>query len=326
MRALPPLLRAAQPARVRAQPGGHELPLPGRQDRGAAHPDPGHHQREPQVRLGRGGGVWGQAGGAVCLLLGLRGGPELNLGPRSLTSGAVLGGRVGGANLPSAGSGFQPLHTCSQLILLFMFLIFPFKGFSLLQVTLKVENVLKFFPLVSFFYMTESWYLKGVCGLFFFLIHWGSTELLLLLLCRFFNSGSAPLECDKDFWDLRDSVVQCELLILRQLNFYVSFEHPHKVSARESVLPEGRLHVRTSVPAVPPSLPDLSQVPGEPPRLVPDPRGRNVLGFAERLLPWDHVYPPYTPTHRHSNALPGTEHLRRRAACGGERVVAGVYI
>lgn len=45
---------------------------------------------------------------------------------------------------------------------------------------------------------------------------------------RYFNSGSAPLECDKEFWDLRDSVVQCELLILRQLNFHVSFEHPHK--------------------------------------------------------------------------------------------------
>lgn len=46
---------------------------------------------------------------------------------------------------------------------------------------------------------------------------------------RYLNSGSAPLECDKEFWDLRDSVVQCELLILRQLNFQVSFEHPHKV-------------------------------------------------------------------------------------------------
>lgn len=45
---------------------------------------------------------------------------------------------------------------------------------------------------------------------------------------RYFNSNSAPLECDKEFWDLRDSVVQCELLILRQLNFYVFFEHPHK--------------------------------------------------------------------------------------------------
>ncbi|XP_015244571.1 PREDICTED: cyclin-related protein FAM58A [Cyprinodon variegatus] len=45
---------------------------------------------------------------------------------------------------------------------------------------------------------------------------------------RYFNKGSAPLECDKEFWDLRDSVVRCELLILRQLNFHVSFEHPHK--------------------------------------------------------------------------------------------------
>ncbi|XP_075902041.1 cyclin-Q [Nelusetta ayraudi] len=45
---------------------------------------------------------------------------------------------------------------------------------------------------------------------------------------RFFNGSSAPLECDEQFWDLRDSVVQCELLILRQLNFYVSFEHPHR--------------------------------------------------------------------------------------------------
>lgn len=60
-----------------------------------------------------------------------------------------------------------------------------------------------------------------------------------LLLCRYFNSGRAPLECDKDFWELRDSVVQCELLILRQLNFYVCFEHPHKVCAGESV-PEAR--------------------------------------------------------------------------------------
>ncbi|XP_076022433.1 cyclin-Q [Genypterus blacodes] len=45
---------------------------------------------------------------------------------------------------------------------------------------------------------------------------------------RYFNSGSSPLECDKEFWELRDSVVQCELLILRQLNFQVSFQHPHK--------------------------------------------------------------------------------------------------
>lgn len=62
-----------------------------------------------------------------------------------------------------------------------------------------------------------------------------AASLCPLLLCRYFHPGSAPLECDKDFWDLRDSVVQCELLILRQLNFYVSFEHPHKVCVRVCV-------------------------------------------------------------------------------------------
>ncbi|XP_030625845.1 cyclin-Q [Chanos chanos] len=45
---------------------------------------------------------------------------------------------------------------------------------------------------------------------------------------RYFHPGSDPLELDGQFWELRDSVVQCELLILRQLNFQVSFEHPHK--------------------------------------------------------------------------------------------------
>ncbi|XP_062396631.1 cyclin-Q [Sardina pilchardus] len=45
---------------------------------------------------------------------------------------------------------------------------------------------------------------------------------------RFFHPGSEPMELDGKFWELRDSVVQCELLILRQLNFVVSFQHPHK--------------------------------------------------------------------------------------------------
>uniref|UniRef100_A0A4W5NS80 Cyclin-Q n=1 Tax=Hucho hucho TaxID=62062 RepID=A0A4W5NS80_9TELE len=47
-------------------------------------------------------------------------------------------------------------------------------------------------------------------------------------LSRYFHSSSEPLNCDGEFWDLRDSVVQCELLVLRQLNFHVSFQHPHK--------------------------------------------------------------------------------------------------
>ncbi|XP_018580858.1 cyclin-Q isoform X2 [Scleropages formosus] len=45
---------------------------------------------------------------------------------------------------------------------------------------------------------------------------------------RYLHAGSEPLELDSKFWELRDSVVQCELLILRQLNFHVSFQHPHK--------------------------------------------------------------------------------------------------
>ncbi|XP_005414183.1 PREDICTED: cyclin-related protein FAM58A isoform X1 [Chinchilla lanigera] len=45
---------------------------------------------------------------------------------------------------------------------------------------------------------------------------------------RYFNPGSEPLELDSRFWELRDSIVQCELLVLRVLRFQVSFQHPHK--------------------------------------------------------------------------------------------------
>uniref|UniRef100_A0A8C5WLT3 Cyclin-Q n=1 Tax=Leptobrachium leishanense TaxID=445787 RepID=A0A8C5WLT3_9ANUR len=45
---------------------------------------------------------------------------------------------------------------------------------------------------------------------------------------RYLNPGSEPLEVDSKFWELRDSIVQCELLMLRLLNFRVSFQHPHK--------------------------------------------------------------------------------------------------
>lgn len=45
---------------------------------------------------------------------------------------------------------------------------------------------------------------------------------------RYFNPGSEPLELDSRFWELRDSIVQCELLMLRVLRFQVSFQHPHK--------------------------------------------------------------------------------------------------
>ncbi|XP_062039336.1 cyclin-Q isoform X1 [Lepus europaeus] len=45
---------------------------------------------------------------------------------------------------------------------------------------------------------------------------------------RYFNPSSEPLELDSRFWELRDSIVQCELLMLRILRFQVSFQHPHK--------------------------------------------------------------------------------------------------
>ncbi|XP_007484752.1 cyclin-Q-like [Monodelphis domestica] len=45
---------------------------------------------------------------------------------------------------------------------------------------------------------------------------------------RYLNPKSEPLELDSWFWELRDSIVQCELLMLRVLHFRVSFQHPHK--------------------------------------------------------------------------------------------------
>ncbi|XP_077838362.1 cyclin-Q-like [Macaca mulatta] len=44
---------------------------------------------------------------------------------------------------------------------------------------------------------------------------------------RYFNPSGEPLELDSHFWELRDSIVQCELLILRSMHFQV-FQHPHK--------------------------------------------------------------------------------------------------
>ncbi|XP_015262768.1 PREDICTED: cyclin-related protein FAM58B-like [Gekko japonicus] len=45
---------------------------------------------------------------------------------------------------------------------------------------------------------------------------------------RYMHPRSEPLELDTHFWELRDSIVQCELLMLRVLCFRVSFQHPHK--------------------------------------------------------------------------------------------------
>jgi len=55
------------------------------------------------------------------------------------------------------------------------------------------------------------------------------SSLCISLQSRYFHPDSEALELDVKFWELRDSIVQCELLILRQLNFQVSFDHPHRV-------------------------------------------------------------------------------------------------
>ncbi|XP_055220134.1 cyclin-Q-like [Gorilla gorilla gorilla] len=45
---------------------------------------------------------------------------------------------------------------------------------------------------------------------------------------KYFNPSGEPLELDSRFRELRDSIVQCQLLMLRVLRFQVSFQHPHK--------------------------------------------------------------------------------------------------
>nr|XP_044619830.1 cyclin-Q isoform X1 [Equus asinus] len=54
---------------------------------------------------------------------------------------------------------------------------------------------------------------------------------------RCLHPGSEPLELDSHFWALRDSIVQCELLVLRVLRFQVSFQHPHKVFSDDLTKP-----------------------------------------------------------------------------------------
>lgn len=42
------------------------------------------------------------------------------------------------------------------------------------------------------------------------------------------NRNSAPLELNDEYWTMRDSIVQAELLITRILKFDLSTVHPHK--------------------------------------------------------------------------------------------------
>ncbi|KAE8746674.1 hypothetical protein FOCC_FOCC006658 [Frankliniella occidentalis] len=42
------------------------------------------------------------------------------------------------------------------------------------------------------------------------------------------NRNAPPLELNSDYWNLRDSIVQAELLLMRMLRFEVTPEYPHK--------------------------------------------------------------------------------------------------
>lgn len=42
------------------------------------------------------------------------------------------------------------------------------------------------------------------------------------------HRGSGPLELGDEYWNMRDAIVQAELLIMRVLKFEVSIVHPHK--------------------------------------------------------------------------------------------------
>ncbi|XP_046387981.1 cyclin-Q [Ischnura elegans] len=42
------------------------------------------------------------------------------------------------------------------------------------------------------------------------------------------HRGSAPLELGEEYWNMRDAIVQAELLLMRMLRFEVTCVHPHK--------------------------------------------------------------------------------------------------
>ena len=51
-----------------------------------------------------------------------------------------------------------------------------------------------------------------------------------VILCRTLHTDQPGLEIGEKYWAMRDSVVQCELFVMRILKFHVKFDHPHKVS------------------------------------------------------------------------------------------------
>ncbi|XP_069137252.1 cyclin-Q-like [Argopecten irradians] len=45
---------------------------------------------------------------------------------------------------------------------------------------------------------------------------------------RTLHKNKPPLEMGDKYWQLRDSIANCELFVLRMLNFKVVFDHPHR--------------------------------------------------------------------------------------------------
>lgn len=43
------------------------------------------------------------------------------------------------------------------------------------------------------------------------------------------NKNKPPIEIAKKYWQLRDSIIKCELLFLRLLGFQVTVDNSHKV-------------------------------------------------------------------------------------------------
>lgn len=51
-----------------------------------------------------------------------------------------------------------------------------------------------------------------------------------ILIFRLIHPDSKPLDISTPYWNLRDSITTCELMLLRLFNFKVTFDTPHKVN------------------------------------------------------------------------------------------------
>ena len=69
----------------------------------------------------------------------------------------------------------------------------------------------------------------GLSGKFHSDIHRSTGLINILYYYRTLHRSREPLDIGEEYWAMRDSVVQTELLIMRMLQFQVNFNHPHKV-------------------------------------------------------------------------------------------------